>query len=172
MAKNSARAAGKEEQAAEASLGLDDGIAAAESAGPKTSAPAADLQKTAAAGRQGDGSRPFCCRHNCLMKAEKSDPLATHYACPVPGCSEKEKKARPAIKVPAEPMRCTQRVHGLEKEGSREHFLEVNDELSTLANLHMECPGCGFHVKVPRPQFTPQMARQQAAAADGDFGER
>ena len=90
----------------------------------------------------------------------------TLYACPVRGCDTKEKRARPQTKIPAAPLRCQQRTCRDE-----ERYLEVNPELSTVANLEMVCPGCGFHVKVPRPQFTPQLARQRQAA-EGDFAER
>jgi hypothetical protein len=100
------------------------------------------------------------------MRAYKSDKAATHYACPVPDCDEKSKRARPAVKVPAEPMRCQNRSCA-----GTPNFLEVNEKLTNLANLHMQCPNCGQGVKVPRPSFAPRMAGTREQQVE-DFGER
>jgi hypothetical protein len=129
--------------------------------------------------RQGDDGRPYCPTHNCLCKATSSHKTATYYACPVPGCTTRAKRARPQIKMPAEPLACQSRScqqGSGDGDAANKRFLEVNDKLSTVANLHMECGGCGFHVKVPRPQFAPDLERRRqrdlAAAAAEDFGER
>jgi hypothetical protein len=149
--------------AGEKSLGLDDVELSQEAHGDN----APDLVRPTT-GRQGDGSRPFCPTHNCLMKSQFSDKVATHYKCPVPGCEGKEKRARPAVKVPADPMRCSNRsCAGLEN-----NFLEVNVRLTSLANLHMECPNCKQGVKVPRPSFAPRLAEQRRQEPAEDFGER
>lgn len=102
--------------------------------------------------RQGDDGRPFCPTHNCLQVATGSKEQHTHYACPVPGCATKEKRARPQVKVPAEPSPCPQRTCRDEK-GKPLAYLEVEPRLSGVSHLHMRCPKCGFHVNAPRPHF-------------------
>src|SRR6185436_20512892 len=62
-----------------------------------------DLQPAAAPARQGDAGRPFCGKHNCLMKATGSSKTETRYACPVPLCDAKEKRARSSVNIPREP---------------------------------------------------------------------
>ena len=115
--------------------------------------------------RQGDDGRPFCPTHNCLQVATGSKDQHTHYACPVPGCSTKEKRARPQVKVPAEPQRCPQRTCR-DADGKPLAFLEVEPKLSSMAQLHMACPKCGFHMKVPRPIFAEALAQQRRPRED------
>jgi hypothetical protein len=110
--------------------------------------------------RQGDDGRPFCPLHNCLQVATGSKEQHTHYACPVPGCATKEKRARPQVKVPAEPQACPQRTCRDEK-GKPLAYLEVDPRLSGVSHLHMVCPRCKFHVNAPRPLFNPDLYRQQ-----------
>lgn len=157
--------------AAAASLDVDDAELTRNTEGEN----APDLGDSAGAVRQGEEGRPYCPTHNCLCKATSSSKTATYYACPVPGCETRTKRARPQTKMPADAMACTSRscqeASG-GKEGAGKRYLVVNDKLSTVANLHMECGGCGFHVKVPRPQFTPNLARQRELAATDDFAER
>jgi hypothetical protein len=134
-------------------LGLDDvelSEAAHGDAGPagEPVKPLAELPR----GQQGDDSRPICSKHNCLMRAYSSKDLATHYLCPVEGCKATAKRARPTVKVPAEPQYCPQR--GCRGQGTGPPVaLEVNVRLSNVAQLHMQCPQCGFSLKAPRPQF-------------------
>lgn len=98
--------------------------------------------------RQGDDSRPFCSKHNCLMKATSSAADLTRYACPVPLCDQKEKKVRAAVKIPREPSPCPDiRCRG------KKSFLEVDLPRSTTAHLSMVCPSCAFEIKVPRPMY-------------------
>jgi hypothetical protein len=89
----------------------------------------------------------------------------THYACPVPGCNSKEKRARPAVKIPVFPQPCPQRTCRNEH-GKPLAFLEVDARLSGVSHLRMVCPKCRFHVNVPRPQFgaavpTPAEAKER-----------
>lgn len=100
--------------------------------------------------RQGDDGRPFCPTHNCLQIASGSKDNHTHYRCPVPGCSTREKRARPQVKVPSEPQRCPQLVCR-----NKLSFLEVDVKFSKVSHLRMCCPACGFAMDVPRPQFDP-----------------
>lgn len=136
---------------------------------PKSGSDLEEAAREQARGRQGDDSRPYCPRHNCHLKSDGATKVATKYRCPVPGCETREKRARPQVKIPAEPMTCPNRSCAT---GGEKQFLEANPDKTTGANLHMECPACGFHVKVPRPQFTPQLARQRAAAAADSFDDR
>ncbi len=112
--------------------------------------------------RQGDLHRPYCGRHNCLMRATGSKESVTHYACPVPTCGETAKKLRPEILIPAAPMVCAHLTCE-----SPPQYLQVDLERSTIAQLHMACPKCARGLKVPRAQFAPLLKRQrQQAAAD------
>lgn len=117
-------------------------------------------------GRQGDDSRPYCPRHNCLCQAHGTAENVTHYRCPVAGCDTREKKIRPSLKMPAAPQACPQR--NCAPAGDRPQvFLEVDTRLGSLAHLHMFCPQCGFHVNVPKPQFDGAAAlRAQRQAED------
>lgn len=121
----------------------------------------------AARGNQGDEGRPYCERHNVLMVASGSRPAVTLYRCPVEGCDARAKRVRPQFKIPAQPQMCPQRICA-----DAPAALEVVARLSTLAQLHMACPRCGFSLKVPRPQFGPQLASQRRRALVEDLGER
>lgn len=117
-----------------------------------------------AVARQGDETRPFCGKHNCLMRATSTKASVTHYGCPVPGCSSKEKRARKTQHIPAEPKACPD--VRCEKKAS---FLEVVPERSTPALLCMACPECGFSLKEPRPQFRDLLRRQRPEYTE-DYG--
>lgn len=153
-----------EEQAegAAPSLGLDEGPAEAEGG------QAADRP---ARGRQGDDTRPYCPRHNCLLKAESTKETHTSYRCPVPGCETKEKRVRPAVRVPSNPKLCPQRQCRGE-DGTKQVALEVDDRLSNLAQLHMVCPFCGFNMKVPRPQFDQAALERERRRGADDLAAR
>lgn len=116
-------------------------------------------------GQQGDEGRPYCPRHNVLMRAIGSHPDHTRYKCPVPGCDEKAKRVRPTLKVPHQPQMCPQR-------SCDEVAMVVTPALSNVAQFHMECPQCGFSLKVPRPTFAPQLDRQRRIAAAEDLAAR
>jgi hypothetical protein len=94
------------------------------------------------------------------MRAYKTKPDATHYKCPVDGCTEREKRARPTLRIPVEPLMCPQKTC-LDGEGRKLVALEVDATVveANAAQLHMICPACGFHVNVPRPQFNATLAR-------------
>jgi len=142
------------------SLGLDDGQAAAEAHGdqePPLVLPAR------ARGQQGDAGRPYCPRHNVLMVAYATKPEKTHYKCPVEACDETAKRVRPTLRVPAAPQLCPQRHC---RRDGQAMALETVGTLSTVAQLHMQCPRCGFALKVPRPQFEPALERRRAAVED------
>ena len=152
---------------APAGLGLDDAELSERAHGDD--APALNPEPRTlnpARGRQGDEGRPFCERHNVLMVTYTSKPDVTHYRCPVEGCDARAKRIRPTIKIPATPLFCQQRTC---KE--RGVALEVDPKFSTGAQLHMRCPNCEFGLKVPRPQFATQLARQRREAVD-DLAER
>jgi hypothetical protein len=157
--------ASEEKVSASPSLGLSDEQVSQvvhEGESPAASVPAAPAEVPR--GQQGDEGRPYCPKHNCLMKATATRETVTHYACPVPACNEREKKVRPQLKVPAAPQACPQRICAAGP-GQEQSYLQVDLRLSSLSQLHMACPRCGFHVNVPRPHFdaaAAQRARRQA----------
>jgi hypothetical protein len=118
--------------------------------------------------RQGDDTKPYCPRHNVLLRATGSRELHTNYACPVQGCQTREKRIRPSLKVPSEPQMCPQRTCR-DADGVA---LEVDERLSNLAHLHMSCPQCGFHLKMPRPQFDAAAAARERRRETQDLSER
>lgn len=134
-------------------MGLGD-VAAA----PETIAVGPPQQASSVA--RAENGRPYCSRHNVLMRATGTKGDVTHYACPVPGCDCKAKSARPKDPIPKEPLTCPQ-------VSCREpaKYLEVDVDRSTLGQLAMVCPGCGFTTRVPRPQiaFVNQRMRESAA---------
>lgn len=121
--------------------------------------------------RQVDETQPYCPRHNVLLRATGSRAKHTNYACPVRGCDTKEKRVRPTLKVPIEPQMCPQRACK-DEAGIARSALEVLPRLSNLAQLHMECPRCGFHLKVPRPQFDAAAAGRERRREAVDLSER
>ena len=117
--------------------------------------------------RQGDEGRPFCGKHNCLMKAVRSGKDSTNYSCPVPFCDQKEKRARSSVSFPREPSRCPDiRCRGK----TVESYLEVDLRRSSTAHLCMVCPACGYDIKVPRPTFNLGVRTYQHD--DGDLAAR
>lgn len=143
-------------------LGLDDAALSANLHGD-------DLPPLApSVARQGDDGRPYCAKHNVLMRAYATKDKTTHYACPVKTCNERQKRVRKEFAVPTEPQICPDvRCHG------QKRALEVDPKLSKLSQLHMVCPKCGFSSKVPRPQFKPILSRQRAnAVANEDLAAR
>lgn len=127
-------------------------------------APPPPAAEPAPVARQGDESRPFCSKHNCLMRATSTKSSITHYGCPVPSCSSKEKRARKAQHIPAEPKACPD-VRCQDKKS----FLEVDLSRSTPALLCMVCPECDFSMKEPRPQFRDILRRQRPDFTE-DYG--
>lgn len=121
-----------------------------ETAPPPDVVQASPALAAALSSRQGDQGRPFCGKHNCLMRAVGSSPKETRYACPVPFCEQKEKRARGTTQIPREPHRCPDiRCQGK----TVESYLEVDVRRSSTAHLCMVCPKCGYDIKVPRPTF-------------------
>jgi len=142
-------------------LGLADPDYAREDFQPAAEAPSEPPEPARA--RQRDLLRPYCPLHNCLMVATSSRKLHTNYACPVHDCDETEKRARPSVRVPAQPQLCPQRHC---RGAMLAQALEVVPTLSTAAQLHMACPKCGFNLKAPRPQFDAARAQRQRDAED------
>jgi hypothetical protein len=147
-------------------LGLDDGLEPAEpnQAGGVLEPPPAPVIQ----------GKPYCEKHNVLMVSYATRGAVTHYRCPVAGCSSKGKAARPSQKVPSKPQLCPQKTCR-DREGKPAVALEVVPRLSNLAQLHMACPQCGFHVKAPRPQFdeaAQQRLRRQKLSAAEDLSSR
>lgn len=101
--------------------------------------------------RQGDDGRPYCEKHQCLMRANGTGPEVTYYACPVPGCGCKQKKIRPQYKMAAEPHACPHQT-------CREpvQYLEAKDRQPLVSVVVMKCPNCGFEMQQPRAQFRPK----------------
>lgn len=115
--------------------------------------------------RQGDDSRPFCGKHNCLMKSVGSSPTETRYSCPVALCDQKEKRARGAVQIPREPQACPDiRCRG------KQSFMEVDVRRSSTAHLSMVCPNCAYEIKVPRPTFN--SGRRTYEREEGDLAAR
>jgi predicted pyridoxine 5'-phosphate oxidase superfamily flavin-nucleotide-binding protein len=94
--------------------------------------------------------RPYCARHNCLMRAASSPERVTYYQCPVPDCGQSEKRIRGKNPIPAEPQQCTSAICGQQKKPA---YLVVDPQRSQLAKLYMVCPRCGFSMQQPRPAF-------------------
>ncbi len=118
-----------------------------------TEQPATPKQPTVAEdrARQGDDSRPYCEKHQCLMVANGSGTDVTYYRCPVPHCDCKEKRARPQIKMSATPKLCPhQMCH------NPPQYLEAAASQPAAANITMVCPKCGFKLQQPRPHFRPR----------------
>lgn len=102
--------------------------------------------------QQGTELRPSCPRHNVLMVAYATREAATHYRCPIAGCGERAKKARPKVSVPAAPQLCHDRACVIRGDGEPA-AMEVKSERSTASHLKMVCPRCGQALDVPRPEF-------------------
>jgi len=116
--------------------------------------------------RQGDGSRPYCETHNCLMTAASTQGGVTHYKCQVPGCDVRVKRARPTAVVPTKPLACA-----CETCLEPPRFMEVDRAASLGGQLKLTCPNCGRFVYVPRPSFLPDQARRTSEPAP-DFADR
>jgi predicted RNA-binding Zn-ribbon protein involved in translation (DUF1610 family) len=112
--------------------------------------------------QQGTESRPSCPMHNVLMVAYASRESATHYRCPVAGCTERAKKARPKVSVPAAPQLCHDRACVIRGEG-QPAAMEVVANRSSASHLKMVCPRCGQALDVPRPEFGAFLKRQRDA---------
>lgn len=107
-----------------------------------------------------DNSRPYCPRHNCLMIANRSDKVATHYRCRVDGCDAAEVRMRPEHPAPIEPQLCPEcQSSGVES------ACEVDPRRSAgKINLVMVCPACRWSVEVLRPTAARMAARIQNRA--------
>jgi len=106
--------------------------------------------------RQGDGDRPYCRVHFTLMRASSTKGRVTRYKCPVPGCSEKEKRARGTSRIPREPLecpRCRQRQIEEGKKNPRPVYCEADYHGSHAGMIKMACKvdACGFYVFLPKP---------------------
>jgi len=116
--------------------------------------------------RQGDGSRPYCDTHNCLMTAASTQGGVTHYKCQVPGCEARVKRARPMAVVPTKPLAC---AFATCREPTQ--YLAVDRAASLGGQLKLTCPNCGRFVYVPRPSFLPDQARRPSEPP-ADFSDR
>jgi hypothetical protein len=165
-------AAGEETQDATPGLARDEGQLAAflssQEAGQENMdnppPPVVAKPELAPPQRQGDDTRPFCSRHNCLMRSTSSTSDITRYSCPVPTCDQKEKRARRAVQIPREPQVCPD-IRCREKAS----FLESDPKRSSTAHLSMVCPKCGYEIKVPRPMY---LGLQRTYEHDGDLAAR
>jgi len=97
---------------------------------------------------------PYCRTHHCRMKhsssGKKGSPTA-YYACPVPGCEEKEKRIKTTVEssIPNEPLTCS----GCSKDKNPVH-MERNPRLSNGYYTILQCPECGRKsAPMPRPEF-------------------
>lgn len=106
-----------------------------------------------------DTGRPYCGRHNVLMRATTTQGNVTHYRCPVESCDAREKRARPEIKVPTSPVLCSRSICG----GAA---MEVDEKKSALLrmSLVLVCPRCGQEVEVPKPGVKPTLRREPEPA--------
>lgn len=108
-----------------------------------------------------ENGRPYCVRHNVLMRATGTKESVTHYACPVPDCDCKSKTAKQREPIPREPAVCPQATCR-----TPVHYLEVDASRTTLALLAMVCPNCGFISRVPRPAIAGVVIPRDDAADD------
>ncbi len=159
MAKTTKDSDGKQDVPAVMTMGLDVTAAAVAT---DVGSPAAGSSPA----RQGDGSRPYCETHNCLMTAASTQGGVTHYKCQVPGCEERVKRARPTAIVPTKPLACA-------AETCRQppQYLAVDKAFSLGGQLKLTCPNCGRSAYVPRPSFLPDQARRPATPPT-DFADR
>lgn len=120
--------------------------------------------------RQGDQVRPYCRRHNVLMRAVGTGGGITRYKCPVPDCNEAEKRAQPRSVIPREPLecpKCRQRKFA-DDQPVNPVYCEVDSHRSTSGQLCMACPemDCDFHALIPRPDIAVRARRMRAAAEE------
>lgn len=105
--------------------------------------------------------QPYCPLHNCRMVAQGSERDETLYKCKVPGCKMRSRRVRG--KVPAEPQKCPM----VTCKAGDGFYLEVDAPRTTLGELVMVCPNCGYTARVPRPGYTAPIRRVVE-----DFGDR
>ena len=120
--------------------------------------------------RQGDQVRPYCRRHNVLMRAVGTGGGITRYKCPVPDCNEAEKRAQPRSVIPREPLecpKCRQRKFA-DDQPVNPVYCEVDSHRSTSGQLCMACPemDCDFHALIPRPDIAVRARRMRMAAEE------
>ena len=120
--------------------------------------------------RQGDQVRPYCRRHNVLMRSVGTGGGVTRYKCPVPDCNEAEKRAQPRSVIPREPLECPKcRQRRIEADQPvNPVYCEVDASRSTSGQLCMACPemGCDFHTLIPRPDIAVRARRMRMAAEE------
>lgn len=120
--------------------------------------------------RQGDQIRPYCRRHNVLMRAVGTGGGITRYKCPVPDCNEAEKRAQPRSVIPREPLECPKcRQRKLaDDQPANPVYCEVDSHRSTSGQLCMACPemDCDFHALIPRPDIAVRARRIRMAAEE------
>lgn len=152
-------------------IGLDDsgsdGAARADGTLPAVSSPAGNNHPAlpGLATRRVEQGTPYCARHNVLMVTSSSQERAAYYKCPVPGCQQTDKRARPTMRIPSEPLRCPQRSCSADDPKSA-MYLEVNGAKSTPFQLRMECPRCSFQINVPRPGVESAVQRARLEASE------
>lgn len=120
---------------------------------------------------QGSQDRPYCRKHNVLMKAATTGATVTRYKCPVPGCKEREKRARSRASVPSEPMvcpHCRQRAVASNDKKAKPVFCEVDFSHSRSGTIRMVCPveSCTFYVIIPRPDIAALSRRMRDREGD------
>jgi hypothetical protein len=110
-------------------------------------------------GRQGDDTRPYCGLHFCLMASSGSKGAVTNYRCPVKGCNETAKRARPRDVVPRTPQLCPNCA-------PKPVACEVDRARSTPYTFKLVCPTCRWSVNVNRPDLAARAARAHRAEHD------
>lgn len=111
--------------------------------------------------------KPYCGRHNCLMRAASSRENVVYYRCPVDGCDEREKRTRAGANVPAMPALCSRITCRDEKIA-----LEVDAASSSIGQLKMVCRKCGQASYVPAPGYAYSQARVRLEPPVEDFAAR
>ena len=115
--------------------------------------------KASKRGKIGDDQRPICKIHYCLMVANGSQSKVTSYKCPVPGCDQVAKVARPIAPAPREPHWCPRCANGPNQDGKGKRVALVVDQKAVRFNVRLICPtvGCGHSVEIPRGREIPQV---------------
>ncbi len=102
-------------------------------------------------GRVGDELRPYCSKHNVLMRATGSNDESTNYACPAKDCDATSVRLRPTATPPRELTLCPQRKS--KKKQCKTPMVVKPTGQNSIIHLKMQCPECGYECRVPRPDI-------------------
>ena len=113
-----------------------------------------------------EADRPYCMRHNVLMKNSSTQKRKRYFKCPVKGCDEKEQLIRAQVRAPSDPLECPHCGQAciVDVEASQSRGFEL-----TMICENAKCDN-DFSVEVLRPDI----ADRQIAARrhDADYSKQ